>query len=191
MTLTAVADRIGLCLALSSGRWDWIVALMAFRGGLVALCFLLRAKPIRSASALRVWISRAAALVPLGLLYSTESGGLDFVGMALIILGTSLACLSLIDLGKSFGVSPAVRPYVASGIYRLIPHPMYLGHMMTEAGMFAVSPTMRNGFIIAVSWTLYMIRMHWESELIAEYLNTSPTSKQREGLTGLEIQSVR
>jgi protein-S-isoprenylcysteine O-methyltransferase Ste14 len=164
---------IGLCFAFSPGRWDWVGALMIFRCALVVLCFLVRAKSTQATSISRTWISRAAALLPIGILYSIDGDGMSAIGAGLIILGTSLVCLSLIDLGKSFGVSPAVRPYVASGVYRFLPHPMYLGHVLTEAGMFAVTPTLRNGVIIGVSWTFYWIRTRWEAELIADYLSSS------------------
>ena len=151
---------------------------MLFRTTLIAFCFLIRANPIRTAQLSRTWIARAAALVPMGILYAVSGDGMNLMGTALIILGTSLVCLSLIDLGKSFGVSPAVRPYVGGGVYRFISHPMYLGHVFTEAGMFIASPTLRNGLIIGVSWTFYWIRTRWESELISDHLSEG-SIKQR------------
>lgn len=159
----------GLSVTFLPWNFSAIGALMFLRYGIIAVCFVIREAPLQRGDRFRTWTSRIAALLPLGLCYTTSSGGSDRVGLVLVVFGTFLVCLACLDLGKSFGVAPAVRPYVCNGIYRWLPHPMYLGHFIGEAGIFLISPSFRNAALIVICWIFYFLRMQWESELIRAY----------------------
>ena len=71
--------------------------------------------------------------------------------------GLSVVIAGKLSLGRSFGLMPANRGVVSSGLYRLVRHPIYLGYLITHAGFVAANPTVWNiamlvGADIALMW---------------------------------------
>jgi protein-S-isoprenylcysteine O-methyltransferase Ste14 len=56
----------------------------------------------------------------------------------LIVIGGKLS------LGRSFGLMPANRGVVSTGLYRLVRHPIYMGYLITHAAFVAANPSMWN-----------------------------------------------
>jgi protein-S-isoprenylcysteine O-methyltransferase Ste14 len=59
------------------------------------------------------------------------------VGLAIVIAGK-------ITLGRSFGLMPANRGVVSSGVYRIVRHPIYLGYLITHVAFLAATPSAWN-----------------------------------------------
>jgi hypothetical protein len=148
-------------------RWhlDPLGILMGFRAALVLRCFLIRVPASHRASHLQIAISWLSSLVPFALSWHAGAQGSAAVGTLLVIAGALLVGLACIDLGDSFGISPAVRPFVAGGVYHWVRNPMYLGHVLAELGVVLASPTPSNLLIVSLSWLLYLFRIKWESAL--------------------------
>lgn len=73
---------------------------------------------------------------------------LSMVGLAVVITGK-------MSLGRSFGLIPANRGIVSSGLYRLVRHPIYMGYLVTHAAFLAANPTAWNlGIIITADAAL-------------------------------------
>jgi protein-S-isoprenylcysteine O-methyltransferase Ste14 len=49
-----------------------------------------------------------------------------------------------LSLGRSFGLMPANRGVVSSGLYRIVRHPIYMGYLVTHVGFLAANPTIWN-----------------------------------------------
>jgi protein-S-isoprenylcysteine O-methyltransferase Ste14 len=49
-----------------------------------------------------------------------------------------------LSLGRSFGLMPANRGVVSSGLYRIVRHPIYMGYLITHVGFLAANPTTWN-----------------------------------------------
>ena len=49
-----------------------------------------------------------------------------------------------VSLGRSFGLMPANRGVVSTGLYRLVRHPIYMGYLITHVGFVAANPTIWN-----------------------------------------------
>ena len=69
----------------------------------------------------------------------------------LVVIGGKLS------LGRSFGLMPAHRGVVSTGLYRLVRHPIYMGYLITHAGFVAANPTIWNvvmlvGADLALMW---------------------------------------
>lgn len=93
-------------------------------------------------------------------------------GKILMIIGFTLSTLALIDLGRSFGVSPQKRgKTVRNGTYKFLKHPMYVGYMVMEIGMVAMNFD-QNIAIFVVSLSLYLTRISLENAVLK---NPQPT----------------
>jgi protein-S-isoprenylcysteine O-methyltransferase Ste14 len=134
----------------------------------VGLLFLLRRPPERSAGAgasalclVSVGSSGVVlAFAPAPELWSWAARG-TFVGGAIVAVG------SLLVLGRSFGVLPAMRGLVRAGPYRLVRHPAYLGElaMVLGAALAACSPA--GWGAAALGLALGVVRIVIEERLLA------------------------
>lgn len=84
------------------------------------------------------------------------------------IVGFAISTIALFELGRSFGVSPANRGKVSSGVYKLFPHPMYFGYGIAEIGMVLLNPI--NMLIFLASSTLYYSRAKQEDKILSPSL---------------------
>jgi protein-S-isoprenylcysteine O-methyltransferase Ste14 len=73
-----------------------------------------------------------AALLPQSLTIAASAAGL-----AIVIAGK-------LTLGRSFGLMPANRGVVSSGIYRIVRHPIYLGYLITHVAFLVATPSAWN-----------------------------------------------
>jgi protein-S-isoprenylcysteine O-methyltransferase Ste14 len=64
-----------------------------------------------------------------------------FVGLVLIITGWLICLIGVYNIRYSFGVFVQVRPLVVSGFYNFCRHPVYLGYIVTTAGLCFSWPT--------------------------------------------------
>jgi protein-S-isoprenylcysteine O-methyltransferase Ste14 len=76
--------------------------------------------------------AHVAALLPQSL-----TVGLSAAGLAIVIAGK-------ITLGRSFGLMPANRGVVSSGLYRMVRHPIYLGYLITHVAFLLATPSAWN-----------------------------------------------
>ena len=53
----------------------------------------------------------------------------------------SIIIAGKLTLGRSFGLMPANRGVVSSGIYRFVRHPIYAGYLITHVAFLAAHPT--------------------------------------------------
>lgn len=136
---------------------------------LVVLAFILARRPPKELS-VRIddWILGFAGTL-LAILISPPSGaplapplvlnGLLFAGFA-IHLSAKLA------LRRSFGVVAANRGIKATGVYRIVRHPMYLGYCVSQTGILLAGPTQANALIVACCWVLFIMRINAEERLL-------------------------
>jgi protein-S-isoprenylcysteine O-methyltransferase Ste14 len=67
----------------------------------------------------------------------------------LIVIGGKLS------LGRSFGLMPANRGIVSTGLYRLVRHPIYMGYLVTHVAFLAANPSIWNiAFLVAADIAL-------------------------------------
>ncbi len=114
----------------------------------------------------RDWVKTGIAYLStgLGLLYlapalDTPQWRLQIVSVTTLV-GFALATFAQLDLGRSFGVSPANRVRVTTGVYALMKHPMYTGYVIAELGMCVGN--IWNLPLATLALLLYVVRGRWE-----------------------------
>jgi protein-S-isoprenylcysteine O-methyltransferase Ste14 len=126
----------------------------------------------------------AAAIIAIVLIGAPETSD----GPARIVVGDSMTALwaawtliSVLALGRCFGVLPEARGLVQRGPYRIVRHPVYLGEFGMCAGFLIAAPTALNLACGAAFAAAQAIRMRLEEDALldefpeyAEYAATTP-----------------
>jgi protein-S-isoprenylcysteine O-methyltransferase Ste14 len=85
-----------------------------------------------------------------------------------ILAGVLLGILSLIHLGRSFGVLIAVREVRTSGLYTWVRHPMYLSDIAMRLGYCFSHPSWTSAALFLASSACYVVRAVLEERFLAE-----------------------
>ncbi len=112
-----------------------VVVLTVMRRSAAAMDRSMRARLLTALSMLGPPLlqpAHVAALVP-----ETLTVAASAVGLAIVIAGK-------LTLGRSFGLMPANRGIVSSGVYRIVRHPIYLGYLVTHVAFLAATPSAWN-----------------------------------------------
>jgi protein-S-isoprenylcysteine O-methyltransferase Ste14 len=86
--------------------------------------------------------------------------GASVIGLAIVIAGK-------LTLGRSFGLMPANRGVVSSGVYRLVRHPIYLGYLITHVAFLFATPTVWNIAALCTADVALMLRAVCEEQTLA------------------------
>jgi protein-S-isoprenylcysteine O-methyltransferase Ste14 len=73
-----------------------------------------------------------------------------------------------LSLGRSFGLMPANRGIVSTGLYRVVRHPIYLGYLITHVGFFGANPSASNAVILIAADLALMWRAVCEEETLQQ-----------------------
>jgi protein-S-isoprenylcysteine O-methyltransferase Ste14 len=71
-------------------------------------------------------------------------------------------------LGRSFGLVPANRGIVSSGLYRVVRHPIYLGYLVTHCGFVIANPLNWNLAVLIVADAALMFRAVLEERTLSK-----------------------
>jgi protein-S-isoprenylcysteine O-methyltransferase Ste14 len=90
-------------------------------------------------------------------------------GLALVTLGASLSLVSLLAMGRLFGVRPALRGLVTSGPYRFVRHPLYLAYVLADIGYNLQEWSFVTLLLVLVGWASLVYRIHAEERLLSQH----------------------
>jgi protein-S-isoprenylcysteine O-methyltransferase Ste14 len=88
--------------------------------------------------------------------------------VVLSAIGLSVVIAGKLSLGRSFGLMPANRGVVSSGLYRLVRHPIYMGYLITHSGFVAANPTLWNIVMLVVADVALMWRAVCEEQTLSQ-----------------------
>ena len=80
-----------------------------------------------------------------------------------------LGILTLINLGRSFGILISVRKIRTDWLYRIVRHPMYLTDILWKVGMILKKPSLLNAGIMAFGVACYVYRALLEEKFLSQY----------------------
>jgi protein-S-isoprenylcysteine O-methyltransferase Ste14 len=90
-------------------------------------------------------------------------------GLVLVTLAAVLSLVSLLAMGKLFGVRPALRGLVTNGPYRFVRHPMYLSYVLADIGYNLQEWNLVTLLLVFVGWASLVYRVHAEERLLSRH----------------------
>lgn len=146
-------------------RWD--VVLFCAKITLEMFLFMIRRIPRTTAISVRAWTITFFAVFSVMMLRPEEERGWIAIGIPLMQLGLTFHVVTLLSLGRSFGVIPANRGIQRGGTYRIVRHPLYLSIVITLTGYLLCNPSLYNlvAFFTAIALHVFRIR---EEERVLE-----------------------
>lgn len=119
----------------------------------------------------RTWAARIVAGASIVFVPLIKPAGVplapDLVTACLSGIGLSIIIGGKLALGRSFGLMPANRGVVSSGLYRIVRHPIYAGYVVTHAAFLAAHPTPTNLLLLVVSDVSLLVRAVYEERTLA------------------------
>ena len=150
---------------------DWIYVLQHF---IVLVIALTRPQP-------KLWDYSIASSMAVGASYAYPYAQVIYlrwspgdvasptVGLVLVTLAAGLSFVSLLTMGRLFGVRPALRGLVTSGPYRFIRHPMYLSYMLADIGYNLQEWNFVTLLLVLVGWMSLVYRIRAEERMLSRH----------------------
>jgi protein-S-isoprenylcysteine O-methyltransferase Ste14 len=168
------AASVSEALAHSTAR-AWLLALYALlRTGIVtafAVFTVGRRKPKRLSRSPLAFAACAVAVAAVLAFASPNSETPEayvIAGDALAVAFSVWLLVSVLSLGRNFGVLPEARGLVTRGPYRLVRHPVYLGELGACTGLALAAASIYNVFALAALMVAQGVRMVLEERALVE-----------------------
>lgn len=198
------ARGLGHALAEETTR-TWLVALYGVLRTGVALAFALFTvgrgnpqRPSRSPVAFGTCAVAIAAVIAFAAPSPSTPDGVVLAGDLMAVASCVWLFVSVLFLGRCFGVLPEARGLVTSGPYRLVRHPVYLGEIGACVGLAIASASLRNTALLGILAAAQAVRMGLEEEALAlafpryvEYAARTPRLIPRFGVPGVSRRHGR
>src|SRR5947208_10407114 len=90
-------------------------------------------------------------------------------GLVLVTLAAGLSLVSLLAIGRLFGVRPALRGLATSGPYRFVRHPMYLSYVVADIGYNLQEWNSVTLLLVLAGWASLVYRIHAEERVLSQH----------------------
>jgi protein-S-isoprenylcysteine O-methyltransferase Ste14 len=91
----------------------------------------------------------------------------ETVTVLIAAAGIVITVCGKLSLGRSFGLAPANRGVVCTGLYRFARHPIYLGYLITHLGFVLANPVAWNLVALGAADLALMFRAVCEEQTLA------------------------
>jgi protein-S-isoprenylcysteine O-methyltransferase Ste14 len=135
-----------------------VVALTVLRRSTAIVDRSMRARLLTVLSLLGPPLVKPALVAPLLPPAITVAGSV--AGLAIVIAGK-------VTLGRSFGLMPANRGIVSTGIYQIVRHPIYSGYLITHVAFLFANPSTSNIAVLVAGDIALMLRAACEEQTLA------------------------
>jgi protein-S-isoprenylcysteine O-methyltransferase Ste14 len=88
-------------------------------------------------------------------------------GLVLVTVAALLSLASLVSLGRSFGIRPALRGLVTYGPYRVVRHPIYVAYVVSDVGYNLQEWNVGSLLLVLAGWTSLLYRIHAEERVLS------------------------
>src|SRR6058998_2010495 len=90
-------------------------------------------------------------------------------GLVLVMLAAGLSLVSLLTMGRLFGVRPALRGLVTNGPYRFLRHPMYLSYVLADIGYNLQEWNSVTLLLVLIGWASLVYRIQAEERVLSQH----------------------
>ena len=90
-------------------------------------------------------------------------------GLVLVTLAAGLSLVSLLTMGRLFGVRPALRGLVTSGTYRFVRHPIYLSYILADIGYNLQEWNSVTLLLVLLGWVSLLYRIRAEERVLSQH----------------------
>ncbi len=90
-------------------------------------------------------------------------------GLVLVTLAAGLSFVSLLFIGRFFGIRPALRGLVTNGPYRFVRHPIYLSYVLGDIGYNLQEGNYITILLVLVGWVSLVYRIRAEERLLSQH----------------------
>lgn len=158
--------RLGMNF-LETGRMTGLLLLAS--EGLVVVFTVVRRIPAVVDRSLRARLLTTIAMIgpPLVAPSSNTPMLADSLTVAVSAAGLLVVIAGKLSLGRSFGLIPANRGIVSTGLYRIVRHPIYLGYLITHVAFLAAHPSIWNISLLITADTALLARAVCEEQTLA------------------------
>ena len=155
----------------NSGNLDFSEILFTLQNALLVFFFLFRIKEHKlNFKIFDQVIALTAFFSGLFFLGSSESGGQlsRYISKGIIITATILGILTILNLGKSFGILIALRKVKTNGLYSFIRHPMYMTDILFRFGYLVGHCNIKIISLTIASTCAYIYRAILEEKFLSQ-----------------------
>ncbi len=89
-------------------------------------------------------------------------------GLVLVTLAAGLSLVSLLTMGRFFGVRPALRGLVTGGPYRIARHPIYFSYILGDIGYNLQEWNFGTLLLVLVGWMSLVYRILAEERVLSQ-----------------------
>jgi protein-S-isoprenylcysteine O-methyltransferase Ste14 len=129
---------------------------------MLVVMFLIRRRTRSTSTRWQDWVVAIGAWLPLLGRPADSSDTAATLGAAIQLIGLAAVCFSFSYMGRSFGVVAANRGLKVNGPYRIVRHPIYVGHAVTYLGFLVANPSPWNAAIFVVTGVCQLLRIRSE-----------------------------
>jgi protein-S-isoprenylcysteine O-methyltransferase Ste14 len=90
-------------------------------------------------------------------------------GLALVTIAAGLSLVSLLTMGRLFGIRPALRGLATRGPYRFVRHPIYLSYVLGDIGYNLQEWNFVTLLLVLVGWASLVYRIYAEERLLSQH----------------------
>ena len=83
-------------------------------------------------------------------------------------LAACLSLASLLSIGRSFGIRPALRALTTGGPYRFVRHPMYLAYVIADIGLNLQEWNVGAISLAIIGWASLLYRIRAEERVLSQ-----------------------
>lgn len=155
-----------------TGTWSYVEPSFIVQSVLLAIIILIR-KPFRFFDT--SWFDQMIALIAFfsgGLLFRDQpvTGGIVALRLSqVMVMGANvLGVLTVLNLGRSFGILIAFRELKSNGLYRIIRHPMYFTDILLRVGFVISHANLLSIIVLLVSGSCYVYRAILEERFLSQ-----------------------
>ena len=98
---------------------------------------------------------------------ATTSAAQHATAVAVMLAANVLGAVTILNLGRAFGILVALRRIETRGLYRVVRHPMYATDLLLRVGLVLEVTTARNVAVALASAALYVWRARLEERFLA------------------------